>query len=142
MLMKVYDATGKVLGRLATVVAKQAIKGEHVHVINCEKAIIVGNPEFIKSKYKQRIDRGDPHHGPFFPKTPTGIVKRAIRGMIDYKKPLGKKALKRVKVWTGLPENLKNVKVEDVNIKDVNQIKSKYITIGDLSVALGAKKRW
>ena len=142
MLMKVYDATGKVLGRLATVVAKQAIKGEHVHVINCEKAIIVGNPEFIKSKYKQRIDRGDPHHGPFFPKTPTGIVKRAIRGMIDYKKPLGKKALKRVKVWTGLPENLKNVKVEDVNIKGVNQIKSKYITIGDLSVALGAKKRW
>jgi large subunit ribosomal protein L13 len=142
MLMKVYDATGKVLGRLATVVAKQAIKGEHVHVINCEKAIIVGNPEFIKSKYKQRIDRGDPHHGPFFPKTPTGIVKRAIRGMIDYKKPLGKKALKRVKVWVGLPENLKNVKVEDVNIKDVNQIKSKYITIGDLSVALGAKKRW
>jgi large subunit ribosomal protein L13 len=142
MLMKVYDATGKVLGRLATVVAKQAIKGEHVHVINCEKAIIVGSPEFIKSKYKQRIDRGDPHHGPFFPKTPTGIVKRAIRGMIDYKKPLGKKALKRVKVWVGLPENLKNVKVEDVNIKDVNQIKSKYITIGDLSVALGAKKRW
>ncbi len=142
MLMKVYDATGKVLGRLASVVAKQAIKGETVHVINCEKAIIVGNPEFTKNKYKQRIDRGDPHHGPFFPRTPTGIVKRAIRGMIDYKKPLGKKAFKRVKVWVGVPESLKNVKVEDVNIKDATQVRSKYITVGDLSVALGAKRRW
>jgi large subunit ribosomal protein L13 len=101
MLMKVYDATGKVLGRLASVVAKEAIKGETVHVINCEKAIIVGNPEFMKSKYKQRIDRGDPHHGPFFPRTPTGIVKRAIRGMIDYKKPLGKRGYDEIRRrWT------------------------------------------
>ncbi|MEM5878414.1 MAG: 50S ribosomal protein L13, partial [Candidatus Aenigmatarchaeota archaeon] len=96
--MKVYDATGKILGRLATVVAKQAIKGEQIHVVNCEKAIIVGDPEFTKKKYKQRIERGDPHHGPYFPKTPTGIVKRAIRGMIDYKKQTGKAALKRIKV--------------------------------------------
>lgn len=142
MLMKVYDATGKVLGRLATVVAKQALKGEEVHVINCEKAVIVGNPEFTKKKYKQRIDRGDPHHGPFYPKTPTGIVKRAIRGMIDYKKPLGRKAFKRVKVWVGVPEMLKNAKIEENNIKNVDMLKARYITIGDLSVSLGAKKRW
>ncbi len=142
MLMKVYDASGKVLGRLATVVAKQAIKGETVHIINCEKAVIVGNPEYTKSKYKQRIDRGDPHHGPFFPKTPTGIVKRAIRGMIDYKKPLGKAAFKRIKVWVGVPDMLKNAKPEEDNIKNVDMLKSKYITIGELSEALGAKKRW
>lgn len=142
MPMKVYDATGKVLGRLATVIAKEAIKGEEIHIINCEKAVIVGNPEFTKAKYKQRIDRGDPHHGPFFPKTPIGIVKRAIRGMIDYKKPLGKKAFKRIKVWVGVPEMLKNAKVEENSIKNVNMLKTKYITIGDLSVALGAKKRW
>jgi len=142
MLMKVYDAAGKVLGRLATVVAKQALKGEEVHVINCEKAVIVGNPEFTKKKYKQRIDRGDPHHGPFYPKTPAGIVKRAIRGMIDYKKPLGRKAFKRIKVWVGVPEMLKNAKIEENNIKNVDMLKTKYITIGDLSVSLGAKKRW
>ena len=141
MSMKVYDATGKILGRLASLVAKQAIKGEQIHIVNCEKAIIVGNPEYTKIKYKQRIDRGDPHHGPYFPKTPDGIVKRAIRGMIDYKKPTGRVALKRVKVWIGLPEELKN-KVEDVNVKGINDITSKYITISDLSISLGAKKRW
>ncbi|MCX8179446.1 MAG: 50S ribosomal protein L13 [Candidatus Aenigmarchaeota archaeon] len=140
--MKVYDATGKVLGRLVSVVAKQAIKGEYVHVINCEKAIITGDPVFTKRKYKQRIDRGDPKHGPFFPKTPIGIVKRAIRGMINYKKPLGKKAFKRIKVWIGVPDMLKNAKIENDNVKNVENVKTKYITVGDLSVALGAKKRW
>ncbi|MBU5689529.1 MAG: 50S ribosomal protein L13 [Candidatus Aenigmatarchaeota archaeon] len=139
--MKVYDATGKILGRLATVVAKQAIKGEQIHIVNCEKAIIVGDPEFTKKKYKQRIERGDPHHGPFYPKTPTGIVKRAIRGMIDYKKPTGRAALKRIKVWIGLPEEFKN-KIQELNTKGINDITSKYITIGDLAISLGAKKRW
>lgn len=141
MPMKVYDATGKILGRLATVVAKQAIKGEQIHIVNCEKAIIVGDPEFTKKKYKQRIERGDPHHGPFYPKTPTGIVKRAIRGMIDYKKPTGRAALKRIKVWIGLPEEFKN-KIQELNTKGINDITSKYITIGDLAISLGAKKRW
>lgn len=140
--MKVYDATGKILGRMATVIAKEAIKGEIIHIINCEKTIITGNPEFIKKKYQQRIERGDVHHGPYFPKTPDGIVKRAIRGMIDYKKPLGKKAFKRIKIWIGLPEKLKNIKPDELKVKDVNIIKTKHITIGDLSIALGAKKRW
>jgi len=142
MNMKVYDATGKILGRLATVVAKEAIRGETVHVINCEKTIIAGNPEFTIKKYFQRINRGDVHHGPFFPKTPVGIVKRAIRGMIDYKKPTGKKALKRIKVWIGVPDQLKKANIEKDNIKNVNMLKTKHITVGDLSIALGAKKRW
>lgn len=140
--MKVYDATGKILGRMATIIAKEAIKGETIHIVNCENAIITGNPEFIKRKYKQRIDRGDVHHGPYFPKTPDRIVKRAIRGMIDYKKSTGRKALKRVKTWIGVPERLKNIKPDEIKVKDVNMIKTRHITIGDLSVALGAKKRW
>ncbi|MFH8080589.1 MAG: 50S ribosomal protein L13 [Candidatus Aenigmatarchaeota archaeon] len=140
--MKVYDATGKVLGRLASHVAKEAIRGETIHIINCEKAILVGNPTFIKEKYLNRIKRGDPNHGPFFPRTPLGIVKRAIRGMIKYKKTLGKKAFKRIKVWVGVPDMLKNVPVEKDNIKNIDMIKTKYITVGELSISLGAKKRW
>ena len=38
----VIDATGLVLGRMATDVAKRAKNGETVHIVNAEKAIIVG----------------------------------------------------------------------------------------------------
>ncbi len=40
--MKVYNGKDLILGRLATVVAKQALLGEEVKVVNCEKIMISG----------------------------------------------------------------------------------------------------
>ena len=140
--MKIYDASGQILGRIATRIAKDLLKGETVHVINCEKAVIAGNPDYTKKIYLERTQRGDPHHGPFFPKTPKGIVRRTIRGMIPYKKPLGRKAFKRLKVWIGIPEELKGKEYIKLKDADVSKLRTKHITIGDLSVYLGAKKRW
>lgn len=140
--MKVYDATGQILGRMATRITKDLLKGETVHVVNCEKAVLAGNPVYTKKQYLQRIQRGDPHHGPFFPKTPQGIVKRAIRGMFPYKRPSRRKAFKRLKIWVGIPEELKKKEFIRLKDADVNKLKTKHITIGDLSVYLGAKKRW
>jgi large subunit ribosomal protein L13 len=140
--MKVYDATNQVLGRLSTRVARELLMGETVHVVNCEKACISGNPEVTKEKYLKRRQRGDPHHGPFYPRNPKGLVRRTIRGMLPYKKPLGIVAFRRLKVWVGVPDELKKQELITLKELDVNKLKCKHITVEELSLWLGTEKRW
>ncbi len=142
MIMKVYDADNQILGRLSTRVAKDLLKGEQVHVVNCEKVRISGNPKNTKQKYLERRQRGDPRHGPHYPKTPSGIVRRVIRGMLPIKIQRGQKAYKRLKVHVGVPKELKNKEPIRLKDADANRLKCKSISVEELSLWLGAKKRW
>lgn len=140
--MKVYDASNQILGRIATSVAKDLLKGENVYIVNCEKAAISGNPKVTEEHYLHRVQRGDPHHGPFFPKTPQGIVKRTIRGMIPFSKNKGQEAFRRLRVYVGIPDDIKDKNFIRIEEADVNKLRCKHITVGELSLALGHKKRW
>ena len=44
------DASDTILGRLASYVAKRALEGEEVIIVNCEKCIVSGNRENIFKK--------------------------------------------------------------------------------------------
>lgn len=134
--MLVIDADGAILGRLSSFVAKKLLEGEEVHIINAEKAIITGDPKVIVEKYLARIQRGNPHHGPFFPKQPHRILRRTIRGMLPYKKAKGRNALKRLKVYVGIPDNLKDK--ETIKMKEKKRCK--YITLLELSKRIGGWK--
>lgn len=140
--MKIYDAENQILGRLCSKIAKDLLNGEEVRVVNCEKAVISGVAETKVKEYLERRWRGDPIKGPFFPRTPDGIFRRTVRGMLPWKKTRGRKAFKRLRVYIGLPEEFKNKKLEKVKDADVSKLKCKYITLEELSLALGAKKRW
>ncbi len=140
--MKVYDATGQIMGRFATRIAKELLTGENIGIVNCEKAVISGNPKTTEKHYFERRQRGDPIHGPFYPRTPDGIVRRTIRGMLPSHKPKGREAFRRLKVHIGIPEEFKKEKFIKIKEFDVNKLKCKSISVGDLSIALGAKKRW
>jgi len=140
--MKIYDASNQILGRIATSIAKDLMRGENVNVINCEKAVIAGNPKVTEKHYLERRWRGDPHHGPFFPRTPKGIVRRAIRGMLPFYKPKGRAAFRRLKVYVGIPDELMKKEYVRIEDADVNKLRCKHIVVGDLSKALGSKKRW
>jgi len=95
-----------------------------------------------RSKYLDRISRGDIKHGPFFPKTPDRIFRRAVRGMLPRKKAKGRVAFKNLKAFIGLPEEFKNKNFEKIKAKDASSLKTKYITLGEISTAIGARKRW
>jgi large subunit ribosomal protein L13 len=43
--MKIINAEDTILGRLASYIAKEALKGESFIILNCEKAIISGRKE-------------------------------------------------------------------------------------------------
>jgi large subunit ribosomal protein L13 len=137
----IIDVENQILGRVASEIAKKLLEGEKVFVVNCEKAVISGNPKYTIKKYLEKIQRGDPKHGPFFPKTPDGIFRATVRGMLPWDRAKGRKAFKNLKVFIGIPEELKNKKFEKTG-KDANKLKCKYITLEELSLALGAKKTW
>ena len=56
----IYNAKGAVFGRMASVVAKELLKGNSVEVINCEEVIISGEKSFFVKKLlaKRNMGRG------------------------------------------------------------------------------------
>lgn len=134
--MRVIDADGRVLGRMAVEVAKMAKTGEEIAIVNAEKAVISGRKEAVFGKYLARRNRGSPQHGPFFPRGPAEIVRRAVRGMVGYKTIEGKKAFSKVRVYVGIPEEFKNKKAEKIG-KGVESLACEFVLIGELSKHLG-----
>jgi large subunit ribosomal protein L13 len=130
--MKTVDADGMVMGRLASVVSKMLLSGDAVNVVNAEKSVIIGNPAATISEYKAKRARGDPYHGPFFPKTPERIFKRTVRGMVPYKTPRGKEAFKRLKVFISIPSELSGAEMTKVEGCE-NKGEQKSMTLGKLA---------
>jgi len=132
----VIDAEGLVLGRLCTHVAKRLLNGEDIIVINAEKSIISGNKAQLFEHYRHRHARGSKMHGPHPPRAPDRILKRSVRGMLDYKKSSGRAAYKRLRVYIGVPKDLGEQKPETLEgAKKPNLARS--ITLGELSKELG-----
>ena len=109
----VYNAEDKVLGRLASVVAKQLITAKkagedtRVIIVNAEKAIVTGKRSTILSDYRAKYELNHPRKGPFFPRMPDQILKRTVRGMLPYQKnSSGRNALRSLRVEIGTPSDL------------------------------------
>jgi large subunit ribosomal protein L13 len=105
------DATDAVVGRLAAFAAKQSLLGKKVVIVNSENSILIGNKKSILEKYASRIARGTGRQkGPYFPRTPERILRRAIRGMLPFEKARGREALKRVMCYNSSPKEFEAAK--------------------------------
>ena len=135
----VVDANNQIAGRLASRVAKELLRGMRVFVVNAEHAVISGNPKFIVKKYDEKVKRGDPYHGPFYPRIPDRMLKRIIRGMIPYKRAKGRAAMKRLRVFISVPEEYKG---KETKLISEHTLENKFITLGELAIKLGAKRTW
>lgn len=137
--MKIIDASNKILGRLATRVAKQLLLGETIVIVNSEKAVITGPKARVLSLYKQRRERGIPSRGPFFPKRPDMILKRTIRGMLPYKQEKGDLALKRLRCYISIPSEFEGKEFATIEGADIaNSSSEKYVELATISKQLGA----
>ncbi len=139
-MVKYIDATDHLAGRLASYVAKQALLGEKIVILNAEKAIISGKKNAIVEKLREKYQIGDPHKGPFWPRRPDRMLRRMIRGMLPYKQERGKKALRRVEVYIGVPDEFKNVQLEKVPQALKKKTTLYYVTLGEVAKILGG--RW
>ncbi|HOV51570.1 MAG: 50S ribosomal protein L13 [Methanosaeta sp. PtaB.Bin018] len=137
--MIVVDATGLVMGRLASVTAKSLLAGEEVKIVNAEKAIVTGRREFVFSDYGRMRERGHKERGPYFPRRPDMILKRTVRGMLPYKMRRGRDAFSRLRIYVGIPRELKGMQFEQPEgAKMRTASNNKYIELGTLSRRLGA----
>jgi len=138
----IIDATDSILGRIAAVAAKQALKGEKVDIINAENAVVTGSKQQVLAKYKQMRERGGPYHGPYIPRQPHMLLKRTIRGMLPHKQERGQLALKRIKCHIGVPEGLVGKEAEKVANASIAKLQtSRFITLKQLTKELGVKQR-
>ncbi len=138
--MKIVDANNMIVGRLASIIAKELLNGEEIVVVNAEKAVITGNKDYIIEKYLQRRHIGSVRKGPYYPRMPDRILKRTVRGMLPMKKSRGKEAYKKLKVYMGIPSEFQG---KDFLIFDdaKNTKLEGFITLKELSIHLGAKLR-
>jgi len=140
MVASIIDADGLILGRLASHVAKRLLNGEDIIIVNAEKAIITGGKDDVIAHYRHRRDVGGARKGPLYPRTPHMMLKRAVRGMLPFKKPRGRAAYKRLKIHISVPKELAKKKFE--SIEGASQLSTqRYMTLGEVSSVLGYKVR-
>lgn len=136
----IIDAENLIVGRLGTVVAKKALEGEKVDIINAEKAVMTGTPDKIFEKYKQKRAMGAPRIGPFYGRMPDRFLRRAFRGMLPYSKSRGKDAYARIKCHIGVPsefEGKADTIPEEYNLSKVTRGRS--VSVGQICKYMGAK---
>ncbi|MBA3064002.1 50S ribosomal protein L13 [Candidatus Woesearchaeota archaeon] len=138
----IIDASDMILGRLATYIAKKALLGEKVDIVNCEKAVITGDKKSVFEKYKKKNERGSrPTKGPFMPKMPDRFVRRCIRGMLPYKQEKGIKAFRRVMCYIGIPDEFKDKKIEVIQDCNVSKVPSlKYVYVNEICSSMKERK--
>eukprot|EP00941_MAST-03F_sp_MAST-3F-sp1_P000385 g385.t1 len=142
----VIDAKGHLLGRLASIVAKELLNGQRVTLVRCEGILMSGSPvrnkmrfaRFLKKTSNTNPTRGClVHH-----RAPSKVFYRCVRGMIPHKTKRGECAMSRLTTFEGVPspyDKKKRVVVPKA-LKVVRLEKSRNFTcLGDLVAAFGWK---
>ena len=139
--MIVYNGENMILGRLAARVAKDALLGEEVKVVNCEKVFVSGKKVSVFTNEKvKRARKGYPLKSAKFTRLPDRCVRRTIRGMLPWKQSRGKEAFKRVMCHVGVPAELADkelITIEDSSVKKLPNLN--YVSVGDVCKHLGGK---
>ncbi|MGQ9565911.1 MAG: 50S ribosomal protein L13 [Candidatus Bathyarchaeales archaeon] len=133
----IVDASGLILGRLGSDVAKRLLKGENVVIVNAEKAVISGKRLNKLKAAREFLEVGHYKQGPFHRRRPDQIVRRVIRGMLPWSKAKGKQAYRRLKVFIGVPEEIKNKSFEVIQHANAQKLKCPYFTVGEFAKEIG-----
>lgn len=102
----VIDCRAHTLGRLSSIVAKELLRGTKVVLLRCEKVNIAGTFGAVKARYLKTMNiRTNFNHkrGPFHERSPAAVVRRTIRGMVPHRTARGMEALRRLRVYEGVP---------------------------------------
>ncbi|MDG6989010.1 MAG: 50S ribosomal protein L13 [Nitrososphaerota archaeon] len=134
------DAANQIAGRLSSKVAKLLLSGKRVVVVNSEKALVSGSRTSVINQWKERLElasKVNPIYGPIHPRRPDNILRRMVRGMVPRKKPKGAVAMKRLRVYIGVPEGVDGSKLMKFDDAAATRPIPVYVTMADLSKSLG-----
>ncbi|HEX6252831.1 MAG TPA: 50S ribosomal protein L13 [Nitrososphaera sp.] len=138
----VVDATNCIAGRMCSHVSKLLLQGNRVAIVNAEKAMLSGNRYKTIDSYKGHLEINsvtNPIHGPFHPRRPDTIISKMVRGMVPKRKPDGMTAFKRLRVYMGVPEAMKDAEMESFDDSKITKPESYYISIAEVAKQIGWK---
>ena len=131
------NADGLILGRMASKVAKKLLNGEKIIIVNAEKAVLSGKKKSKVAEAKEFLEVGAPMRGPFHYRRPDRILRKTVRGMLPFKQPKGKQAYKKLKVFIGVPEDLKGQQMITLKEAQAAKLKGPYFTLAELAKEIG-----
>jgi large subunit ribosomal protein L13 len=136
------DATGQIAGRLCSNTAKRLLNGEKVVIVNAEKCLFSGQRSAVMSAWLDYLKIASvvhPKHGPFHARTPDGILTRMIRGMGPRRKPKGEAAMKRLRVYVGIPDNFEGTKFAGFDNSKATKPSAYYVELSEIAHRIGWK---
>lgn len=137
---EIVDATNLVVGRMATYVAKRALDGTRVIVVNAERAVISGTRYRVVARAKTKLKTrtlASQRKSPVHPRRPDTYVRRVVRGMLPWKKSRGKDAFRRVRVFVGTPDDYLDKPIVRLANADASRLRVPYISVAQLSQEIG-----
>jgi len=143
----IIDGRNHLLGRLASIVAKELLNGQRVVVVRCEQILRSGSLFRNKLKRQEQMHHRcntNPRRTATHWKSPSRILWKVIRGMTPHKTSRGAAAMSRLKVFEGIPfpYDQKKRMVIPQALK-VLRMKShrNFCSMGDLAAGLGWTKQ-
>ena len=131
------NADGLILGRMSSKVAKRLLNGEKVIIVNVEKAVLSGKKKSKVAEAKEFLEVGAPRKGPFHYRRPDRILRKIVRGMLPFKKPKGKRAYRKLKVFMGIPQDLEGQQMITLKEAQAAKLKGPHFTLAELAEEIG-----
>jgi len=141
----IVDCYGHLLGRLASIVAKELLNGQKVVLVRAEELNISGSLFRNKDKFARFLRKRtatNPTRGHWHMRSPSKILWRVIRGMIPHKTQRGKAALERLKIFEGIPHPYNRLKRQVIPAAFKNlrlRPGRRFCKLGDLATHSGWK---
>lgn len=129
----IIDAKNAIVGRLSAIVAKKALQGEDIVIVNSEYAVISGDPLKTREKYYKRrgmTQKANPENASKWPKRADMLLKRIIKGMLPKHSERGKDAARKIKAFLGVPAEFEG-KAEKFAFTS-ERLGGKFITLDEL----------
>lgn len=136
----IIDGTNMIAGRLCSHVAKLLLEGNRVAIVNSENIMISGSRESIIGEYRKFLEVAsinNPKFGPFHPRRPDTIITKMVRGMLPKTKSSGQAAFKRLRVYLGVPNELKSLSRTQFEDARIRRTSPYYTSVGELGKMIG-----
>ena len=133
------DASGLVLGRAASLIAKRLLNGESIVVVNAEKSVVTGGRSHAIAHYTAARARGSVRSGPHFPRYADRIFRRTVRGMLPHLKTRGKVAFRNLEVHIGVPAEYSGKATETLEAARARPTLRPPVTLAEITKLLGAR---
>lgn len=143
----IIDGRNHLLGRLASIVAKELLNGQRVVVVRCEQILRSGSLFRNKLKRQEQMHHRcntNPRRTATHWRAPSRIFWKVLRGMVPHKTSRGAAAMGRLKVFEGIPfpyDQKKRMVIPQALKVLRMKAHRKFCVLGDLAEQTGWNKK-